>query len=270
MESALLQNWLALTTIAFLLGAKHGLDPDHLAAIDSLTRFNAAERLRLARWCGCLFSLGHGLVVTLVSGVAAAVTTEWVAPAWLESAGAAISIAFLAALGLANLAAALRSRDGLALSTGLKVRWLVRLARPNRPVVIAAIGAAFAISFETWSQAALFSMTATHLSGWGFAVVLGLVFMAGMMAIDALNGWWVARLVRRAERRAVLASRVMSGAIGVLSLAIAALGAAKFLLPESVAPREGFGLASGVVVLVLLFVAYLFAMRIGRPAGAAR
>ena len=33
----------------FLLGLKHGLDPDHLAAIDGLTRFNAARRPRLAR-----------------------------------------------------------------------------------------------------------------------------------------------------------------------------------------------------------------------------
>ena len=41
---------LALVGVVFLLGLKHGLDPDHLAAIDGLTRFNAARRPALSRW----------------------------------------------------------------------------------------------------------------------------------------------------------------------------------------------------------------------------
>ena len=49
-------DWLALALVVFLLGVKHGLDPDHLATIDGLTRFNAALRPRLARWSGFLFS----------------------------------------------------------------------------------------------------------------------------------------------------------------------------------------------------------------------
>jgi hypothetical protein len=53
-------HWLALVAVVFLLGAQHGFDPDHLAAIDGLARFNAAARPRLARWSGLLFSLGHG------------------------------------------------------------------------------------------------------------------------------------------------------------------------------------------------------------------
>ncbi len=60
-------HWLSLVAVVFLLGLKHGLDPDHLAAIDGLTRFNAARRPRLARWSGLLFSAGHGVVVTLVA-----------------------------------------------------------------------------------------------------------------------------------------------------------------------------------------------------------
>lgn len=62
-----------LIALAFVLGLKHGMDADHLATIDGLTRFNtAAGRLRLARVCGFLFSLGHGAVVCVVA-VAASV-----------------------------------------------------------------------------------------------------------------------------------------------------------------------------------------------------
>src|SRR6478609_5645200 len=88
-------HWLSLVAVVFLLGLKHGLDPDHLAAIDGLTRFNAANRPRLSRWSGLLFSAGHGVVVTLVAIGVATVATQWHAPEWLEHVGVWISIAFL-------------------------------------------------------------------------------------------------------------------------------------------------------------------------------
>ena len=77
-------HWLSLVAVVFLLGLKHGLDPDHLAAIDGLTRFNAQRRPKLSRWSGLLFSAGHGVVVTIVAIAVATVATEWRAPAWLE------------------------------------------------------------------------------------------------------------------------------------------------------------------------------------------
>src|SRR5260364_87875 len=55
-------TWVALS-LAFALGARHGLDPDHLIAIDNLTRYNASRRPLLARWCGFFFAMGHGMVV---------------------------------------------------------------------------------------------------------------------------------------------------------------------------------------------------------------
>ena len=45
-----------LIMLAVVLGMKHGMDADHLATIDGLTRFNAsAGRKKLARLCGFLF-----------------------------------------------------------------------------------------------------------------------------------------------------------------------------------------------------------------------
>ena len=37
-------DWLGLVLIVFILGLKHGMDPDHIATIDGLNRFNAQKR----------------------------------------------------------------------------------------------------------------------------------------------------------------------------------------------------------------------------------
>jgi high-affinity nickel-transport protein len=66
-------DWLSLLLLTFVLGMKHGFDADHLATIDGLTRHNSRVRPALARYCGTLFSLGHGAVVMAIAlGVSAA------------------------------------------------------------------------------------------------------------------------------------------------------------------------------------------------------
>ena len=84
MNPPAVQDAWMLILIGFALGAKHGIDPDHLATIDGLARVNTERHPRLARWSGFLFSLGHGLVVTLVAALAAALPGKVSVPAWLE------------------------------------------------------------------------------------------------------------------------------------------------------------------------------------------
>jgi high-affinity nickel-transport protein len=266
MLTALPNDWLGLVLVVFFLGLKHGLDPDHLATIDGLTRFNAQARPRLSRWSGCLFSLGHGLVVTLVAGIVAAVANEWNAPAWLEHLGAAISILFLLALGVANLVAVFGAPSDQAVRiAGLKGRWLGRFAGTSHPVVIAAVGAAFALSFDTLSQAALFSITASSMAGWAFSVALGIIFMLGMMITDGINGLWVGGLISRAGRRALIVSRAMSLAIAFLSLGIAGLGIAKYVSPSVAGALDNIGMAIGLGVLVLPALSFAIALRLVKP-----
>ena len=262
-------DWLALTAVVFLLGLKHGFDPDHLAAIDGLTRYNAGPRPRLSRWSGLLFSAGHGLVVTLVAVAVATIATGWRAPEWLETTGAWVSIGFLALLGIANLTAVLRTpRDEVVRPAGFRSRMFGRLTQASHPVLVAAVGAAFAISFDTISQAVLFSLTGSHLAGWVFALTLGLVFTAGMAATDALNGLWVSRLVQRADARAVAASRVMSLAIGFLALLIAAAGAARYAMPAIDENYGEWSLAIGVAIVLAIALSYTAAMRLAPRARA--
>lgn len=241
----------SLAALVFVLGLKHGLDPDHLVAIDGLARSSRS------RWCGLFFSLGHGVVVTAVGIAVALLATDWQAPDWLEHVGASISIGVLLALGLANLSATLRAPNGAIVAlVGLRGRWLAeRLGGASHPVLIAAVGAAFALSFDTISHALLFSVTGAGLAGWMFAAVLGLVFTLGMVLTDALNGWWVARLVSGADRRAARASRCMSGAIAFLCLALAAFGTAKYGLPALAEAASAYAPELGAATLAVLLVA---------------
>src|SRR5258707_8754377 len=88
-NEASMTDILGLAALVFVLGLKHGLDPDHLVAIDGFTRSSRS------RWCGLFFSLGHGVVVTLVGVGVALIAADWQPPQWLEYTGAWISIGVL-------------------------------------------------------------------------------------------------------------------------------------------------------------------------------
>ena len=258
-------DWLALAALVFLLGLKHGMDPDHLVTIDGMARFNAVRRPRLSRWSGLLFSLGHGAVVTLVAVIVATLARDWKAPEWLELTGVSISIAFMLMLAVANLAAVLRAAPGEIVRTvGIKGRLLGSVVETSHPVVIASVGAAFALSFDTISQAMLFSIAGTSVAGWSFAVVLGLVFTAGMVTTDAANGYTMSRLISRADRRAAVASRVMSLAVAVLSLVVAGLALARIHWPVFDQQLEEAGLALGAAVIAAMIASFGLAMRAAR------
>jgi high-affinity nickel-transport protein len=263
-------DWLALAALVFVLGLKHGMDPDHLVTIDGMARFNAVRRPGLARCSGLLFSLGHGAVVTLVAVIVATIARDWQAPGWLELTGAGLSILFMLMLACANLAAVFRTAPGAIVQTvGLKSRLLGGIVETSHPAVIASVGAAFALSFDTISQAMLFSIAGSSVAGWLFAAALGLVFTAGMVVTDAANGYAMGRLIARADRRAAVASRFMSLAVALLSLAIAGVALARMHWPAVDEYAERLGLMLGAAVVVAMLAAFALAMRAAaRPASA--
>ena len=58
----------------------------------------------------------------------------------------------------------------------------------------------------------------------------------------------------------------MSLTIGMLSLAIAALGIARYFLPSVSTAMEGSGFALGLGIVALLLASFLLAMRLSSPA----
>ena len=256
-------DWLALLAVVYTLGLKHGMDPDHVATIDGIARGNAARNPRLARWSGCLFSAGHGAIVILVAIGVSLLAREWETPAWLDALGAWISIAFLYALGLLNLYSVFAApADQVVAPAGLKSRLLARFAQVSHPALIAAVGALFALSFDTVSQVALFSLTASSMSGWGFAIVLGAAFMLGMMTTDGVNGLWVAKLLARADRRALVASRAMGLAIAGLSLLVGSYGLARLFFPAIATHTAERELLFGCAAVAIVSLSFLIGLRL--------
>jgi high-affinity nickel-transport protein len=251
------QDLWMMAALALVLGARHGFDADHIAAVDALTRCARLSRSRAARWCGALFSIGHGTVVIAVAVLAAWLAREAPVPPWLDLAGVLISVLFLFALGTLNLLAVLRTPAGQAVvPVGLRGRWVTGLMRGRGPWVPAAIGALFALSFDTLSQATVFAI-AGRQAGPGVPLLLALLFTAGMVLTDGANGLWVARLLRGADARAALASRVLGLAVALVSYAVGAMGLARLASPGFAAWGEGRELAFGSAAVLLVLCGFL-------------
>ena len=227
-----LPQLLALALVALVLGMRHGVDADHLAAIDAMTRCNARLRPLLARRTGLWFSLGHGAVVIGVAFGVALGAHAWAAPGWLEPFGAWTSIALLALLGALNLVAWQRTAPGAAVVlTGWRSRLFDGALHACSRRAVFGVGALFAASFDTVSQAALMAATGAASQGLAAVALLAGAFVGGMVVTDGLNGWWVARLLQRPGAGAARASRVMCVAISGMSLGTAAIGAAAQMSP---------------------------------------
>jgi len=262
---AFLGDWTSLLILTFVLGMKHGFDADHLATIDGLTRYNARLRPGIARYCGTLFSLGHGAVVMAIALGVSGIASQWEVPEWFGILGSLISIAFLVALGGLNLAAVLRAGpDEVVQPVGLKGRLLGNLRHASHPALIALVGALFALSFDTLSQATFFALTATQFGGWEHALVLALLFMLGMLLTDGINGLWIARLIASADQVALVASRVMGLVVSGVSLLVAAFGVAKLLSPAVDAWSEGKELGFGFMLVAIIALSFVAAVRLTR------
>jgi high-affinity nickel-transport protein len=264
---------LALIAVVFALGLRHGLDADHLAAVDGLVRANSEANPRLARWAGAWFSLGHGAVVTLVAVAIGLVSTRWLVPGWVDTFGTGFSIVVLCLLGALNLHAILTAApDAAVRPLGLRSGWLLRLLTARQPLSVVLLGALFALSFDTLTLTATFAIAASGLGGWQVAAGLGLLFMAGMAITDGLNGFWVARLLGRVDRRARVVSRFVGLVIVKLTFVVALLALLGLRVPAAAGWIDAHALWIGLAIPALLLASYRLAIRLAdgrgpRPAG---
>ncbi|MDQ6621539.1 MAG: nickel transporter [Pseudomonadota bacterium] len=251
-------SWAGLCAVALLLGLRHGLDADHLATVDGLTRYNAQANPQLAGRAGALFALGHGAVVVIVALLASTLARQWQTPAWLETTGTTVSIAFLFGLAFLNLRAVVCARPGeVVRAVGFRAHLLSRFFAVKRAWAVAAVGVLFALSFDTISQAALFAFAAGSHGGVGSAVALAMLFGAGMLAVDGANGVWISRLVGRADRTAALASRIMAWTVAGISFVVGLLMLGRVMAPafDAWSDRHGLGISAAVLACMLVFFA---------------
>lgn len=215
---------LGTAALALFAGLRHGLDADHLAAIDGMTRFNMGKRSAIAPYCGALFSAGHGAAVVVAASFLARLASAWILPAWLEPIGKTISAAVLLSLGISNLFSIITSRQKSqpVHVTGLRTRLFSFVLRSSKPWQIMLVGVLFALSFDTLGLAALFASSAVLLGGAALATVLATAFAAGMIGVDTANGLWLSQLARKSDLAGDAASRVMTLSIALISLLVGA------------------------------------------------
>jgi high-affinity nickel-transport protein len=204
---------LGLATIAYGFGLRHAVDPDHIAAIDNVTRKLMQDGKRPVG-VGLFFSLGHSTVVFCLS-IVVAVSASLVKThmeSWKSvgsQIGTWVSGSFLIVIALINLIVlqdiyrtwrkVVRggTYDEAALEDYLQNRGLLaRLFKPLLRVVnnswnMYPIGILFGLGFDTASEVGLLGMSATTAQGgmpvW-YILVLPLLFVAGMAAIDTTDG----------------------------------------------------------------------------------
>jgi len=255
--SASTSLWVTLGLLT-ALGFRHGLDPDHIAAVDGLTRMRYRESagtrppvFGVARLAGFQFACGHSLNIFLVTLVF--YWQDFELPQWLESTGLWLSTAFLLWLAFANLRQCWLGHPhthGTSPAQRLIMRVLGPLAHPL------GVGFAFAISFDALAQAGLMAAKGHELGGFGVVLLLALGFGLGMVLADTANGWLTHTLVQRSEHLAQQAGRWMSGLVGALALAVVLVSHGSQHLPLLATLLEAWGAWMGLSVTATLLALY--------------
>jgi high-affinity nickel-transport protein len=185
----------ALGILAYTLGLRHGVDADHIVAIDNTTRklLQDGERpLTVGTW----FSLGHSTVVVGLV-VALVVATKSVANQipGLQSSGAIIGTTvsgiFLFLIGLVNAIIVMgiyqtfkTMKEGKLNESELEVL--------RKPWQIYPVGVLFGLGFDTASEIALFAITvvfavSSSIPLW-MILLLPFLFTCGMVLADTTDG----------------------------------------------------------------------------------
>lgn len=225
------QNPFISISLVLLLGMRHGLDADHLAAINAIVQ-NISSKLPSSKLIGFFFALGHGMVVTLIS-ILIGIGLNHAIPNWFDDMGNFISAFFLLSFGLINLFSLVKKSSPKEIPKGIKSLFVKKVTHKiNHPISICCVGALFALSFDTFTQAAVFSLSACAVAGWLFNGALGMVFTMGMIMADGLNGWLMAKLIHlnRSGKLYAMGSHVINIIITLSSLTVGGLNAIKLLI----------------------------------------
>ncbi len=260
------EDLLGLALVVLMLGIRHGFDPDHLAAIDGLTRYNSSERPVLAKMAGLLFSLGHGLVIVPLSIYSASLAKTFDVPVWFDTFGTWVSITILLGLAVLNLSSVLGTPAHEAVQLkGWRQSFFARMLNVRHPGAMLAVGAVFALSFDTLSQASLFVVLASKYQAWHVAVIFALLFVVGMLITDGINGLFIAKLIKRSDHTARVASRVMALAVSGVSILVAVVSILSEINPTFDGWRSGKEVWLGVFIVAILVASYFVGQRLSRP-----
>lgn len=243
----------AALSLVFILGLRHGLDPDHIAVVDNLTFRAAEERPALAPWTGTFFALGHSLSVALVAIGASLLSSLFIFPTWIGGAFDGLVITLLLLVGGLNLRALLRN------TAYRPVGWRYRLMplalrETTHPAAILGVGMVFGLVFDTATQAAAWGTAASAGGGMTGALLVAAVFALGMVLTDTVDSQIVARLMssRSNPARVDRYRRGVGWLIVGLSFGMAAYALATIIAPAIELPDPLFTGLGGLMTLLVI------------------
>jgi nickel/cobalt transporter (NiCoT) family protein len=202
-----------LGIVAYVFGLRHGVDADHIAAIDNTTRKLMQEGKRPIT-VGMWFSLGHStVVVALIIGLIVATRAVTADIPVLQSAGAVIgtlvSGSFLWIIGFINAVIVIgmykifqtlkegklnqQELDNLLENRGFMNRFFRPLFKMiSKPWHIYPVGLLFGLGFDTASEIALIAISvgigvSTNIPMY-YVLILPLLFTCGMVTVDTADG----------------------------------------------------------------------------------
>ena len=243
--------------LMFVLGLRHGLDPDHVAVIDNIVFRAVDDRPRLAQWTGTLFALGHSLSFTVVAVFVSLAAEAVSIPEWIGPVVDGAVIALLLLVGVLNLSALLRRADYTPVGwrAGLVP---LKLRNSTHPLAILGIGVIFGLVFDTATQAAAWGAVAATKGGAPAALLIAAAFAAGMLIADTLDSQIVGRLLRTSGRTDAVVRRYRRGVGWVvvgLSFGMAGYGLAETSgLDIGLSDRlfTALGIVAAGVIIILL------------------
>ena len=207
----------------FLLGLRHGAEPDHIAAIDGMTLRAFDRHEDHAGWVGALFALGHGVAVAVIAITVSLAAAAFAVPETLVAASEWLPVLLLIGLGLWNLRALLA--PGEYRPDSVRFKLMPRALRERTDLWSSFfVGLLFALVVDTFAHVSAWSVFATSRGGWQAGVVAGLLFSVGMLATSTLDSQVLHRVLR-SDADATTTRRYRRGIgwfVVLLSFAVAA------------------------------------------------
>jgi high-affinity nickel-transport protein len=205
----------------FVLGLRHGVEPDHIAAIDGMTLRALDHHEPHAPWTGSLFALGHGAAVAVLALAVSLLAASFTMPPLLVSITEWLPLLLLALLGAWNLRTLLA--PGTYRPSSVRMRLLPAALRERTDLwSTVAIGLLFALVIDTLAHVSAWSVFATHRGGWWAGVLAGLLFSVGMLVASTASSQLLCRVLGSARSEAATARfrRGIGWVVVVLSFAV--------------------------------------------------
>jgi high-affinity nickel-transport protein len=205
----------------FVLGLRHGADPDHLAIIDNITRNTYERHPRWSRFVGTLFASGHSVMVlaiaALVGLLGERLSTHTRA---IEAAGSWVSLSILVLVALLNI---MQLRANSDITGSYRTRMLPAALRSHTHVLVALpVGILFGLGFETSSQLAAYAVAFASGASLLGAIMIGLAFCGGIICTDTLDSILVHHFLARSRASMLRAKRLWIAAVTAFALVVAA------------------------------------------------